>query len=400
MKMTIFEIMKSIADMSDPILRVPFYNIGDSYIQIKPEIDAAVTSVLAKGWYILGKEVSAFEEEYAAYLGVKNCIGVSNGLDALFLVLKAWGIGEGDEVIVPSNTYIATWLAVSYSGAKPIPVEPDIRTFNIDTALVEQAITPRTKAIIPVHLYGMPADMKQIMCIAEKYGLKVLEDAAQAQGAENDGMKCGCLGHAAAFSFYPGKNLGAFGDAGAITTNDAELAEIVRCLANYGSKRKYYNSMKGYNCRLDEIQAAVLRVKLRYLDAWNKARHQVASAYNQIDNPDTLLPYHQLASSTQDEEIYYTLPYSESQVKPCWHQYVIQSDRRDSLMKNLSQKGIQTMIHYPVPPHKQKAYQEMNDEHYLWAEQIAKNCVSLPMNPYLSKDEIEQVRSAVEACQS
>ena len=400
MRKTILETTMSILLMSEKKHKIPFYNIGDSYREIKHEIDSAVNRVLEKGWYILGSEVSSFEEEFSMYLGVKHCIGVSNGLDALFLVLKAWGIGEGDEVIVPSNTYIATWLAVTYSGAKPIPVEPDIRTFNIDPALIEQAITKQTKAIIPVHLYGMPADMMPIMDIADKHGLKVLEDAAQAQGAEYDGMKCGSIGHAAAFSFYPGKNLGAFGDAGAVTTNDDELAEIVRCLANYGSKRKYYNSMKGYNCRLDEIQAAVLRVKLRYLDAWNKKRHQVATAYNQIDNPDTLLPYHQLASSTQDEEIYYTLPYSESQVKPCWHQYVIQSDRRDSLMKNLSQKGIQTMIHYPVPPHKQKAYQEMNDEHYLWAEQIAKNCVSLPMNPYLSKDEIEQVRSAVEACQS
>ena len=387
-KMTIFEIMKSIVDMSDPRIRVPFYNIGDSYHQIKPEIDAAVTNVLTKGWYILGAEVSAFEEEYAAHLGVKNCIGVSNGLDALFLVLRAWGIGEGDEVIVPSNTYIATWLAVSYSGAKPVPVEPDIRTFNIDPALIEQAITKQTKAIIPVHLYGMPADMKPIMDISDKYGLKVLEDAAQAQGAEYDGKKCGSLGHAAAFSFYPGKNLGAFGDAGAITTNDADLADKVRCLANYGSKKKYYNEMKGYNCRLDEIQAAALRVKLRYLDAWNKKRHQVARAYSQIVNAEVVLPYSQLASTTQEEYIYYTLPYSESQAKPCWHQYVILNDRRDYLMENLTRNGIQTMIHYPVPPHKQKAYIEMNVESYPLAEQIAKNCVSLPMNPYLKSDEI------------
>lgn len=374
--------------MLEQITKIPFYNIGDSYHQIKPEIDAAVTNVLTKGWYILGAEVSAFEEEYAAHLGVKNCIGVSNGLDALFLVLRAWGIGEGDEVIVPSNTYIATWLAVSYSGAKPIPVEPDIRTFNIDPALIEQAITKQTKAIIPVHLYGMPADMKPIMCIAEKYGLKVLEDAAQAQGAEYDGKKCGSLGHAAAFSFYPGKNLGAFGDAGAITTNDADLADKVRCLANYGSKRKYYNEMKGYNCRLDEIQAAVLRVKLRYLDEWNKKRHQVARAYNQIVNPDIVPPYHLLESHGQDEEISYALPHSGSHAKPCWHQYVILNDRRDGLMGYLSDKGIQTMIHYPVPPHKQKAYSEMNTESYPLAEMIAKNCVSLPMNPYLKEDEI------------
>lgn len=378
--------------MLEQITKIPFYNIGDSYHQIKPEIDDAVSRVLAKGWYILGKEVTAFEEDYAKYLRVKNCIGVSNGLDALFLVLKAWGIGEGDEVIVPSNTYIATWLAVSYSGAKPIPVEPDIRTFNINPLLIENAITQKTKAIIPVHLYGMPADMQPIMAIADRYGLKVLEDAAQAQGAEYEGKKCGSLGHAAAFSFYPGKNLGAFGDAGAITTNDADLADKVRCLANYGSKRKYYNEMKGYNCRLDEIQAAVLRVKLRYLDAWNKKRHQVARAYSQIVNAEVVLPYSQLASTTQDEYIYYTLPYSESQAKPCWHQYVILNDRRDYLMENLTRNGIQTMIHYPVPPHKQKAYKEMNVDRYPLAEQIARNCVSLPMSPYLQEDEIGCIR--------
>lgn len=370
--------------MLQQIHRIPFYNIGDSYHQIKTEIDAVVTNVLTRGWYILGTEVSSFEDEYAVYLGAKNCIGVSNGLDALFLVLKAWGIGEGDEVIVPSNTYIATWLAVSYTGARPVPVEPDIRTFNIDPAMIQQAITKQTKAIIPVHLYGMPADMKPIMDIAEKYGLKVLEDAAQAQGAEYDGKKCGSLGHAAAFSFYPGKNLGAFGDAGAVTTNNDELAVKVRCLANYGSKRKYYNEVKGYNCRLDEIQAAVLRVKLRYLDAWNKKRHQVASAYYQMENPDILLPYQRIESTTQGEEISYTLPHSGCQVKPCWHQYVILDDRRDCLMEYLSKNGIQTMIHYPVPPHKQKAYQEMNEEHYPWAEQIAQNCISLPMNPFLT----------------
>ena len=398
--MTIFEIMKSIVDMSDPKIRVPFYNIGASYIQIKPEIDAAVTSVLAKGWYILGAEVTAFEEEYAKYLGVKHCIGVSNGLDALFLALKAWGVGEGDEVIVPSNTYIATWLAVSYSGAKPVPVEPDIRTFNINPELIEQAITKQTKAIIPVHLYGMSADMKPIMDIAERYGLKVLEDAAQAQGAEYGGMKCGSLGNAAAFSFYPGKNLGAFGDAGAITTNDAELAEKVRCLANYGSKRKYYNDMKGYNCRLDEIQAAVLRVKLRYLDDWNKTRHQVATAYSHIDNPDILLPYHQLASTTQDEEIYYTLPYSEAQAKPCWHQFVALADEREHFMEHLSEHGIQTVIHYPVPPHKQKAYTEMNSHFYPIAEAVASKCISLPMNPYMSNDDIDQIKNDVETYQS
>lgn len=393
--MTIYEITKSIADMSDPRIRVPFYNIGDSYHQIKPEIDNIISKVLEEGWYILGKEVTSFEEEYAKYLEVKHCVGVSNGLDALFLVLKAWGIGEGDEVVVPSNTYIATWLAVSYSGAKPVPVEPDIGTLNIDPSLIEKVITQRTKAIIPVHLYGMPADMKPIKELADKYGIKVLEDAAQAQGAEYNGKKCGSIGHAAAFSFYPGKNLGAFGDAGAVTTNDDALAEKVRCLANYGSKKKYYNEMKGYNCRLDEIQAAVLRVKLRYLDEWNKKRHKVALIYNQIANPNIVLPYHQLESSTQDEEICFTLPHSGSQAKPCWHQYVILNDRRDNLIEYLSMNGIQTMIHYPIPPHKQRAYSKMNQESYPLAEKIAKDCISLPMNPYLQEDELGYINETL-----
>jgi len=224
--------------MSNTKYKIPFYDIGESYRELRSEIDTAIKNVLEKGWYILGEEVELFEKEYAAYIGTKHCIGVSNGLDALFLVLKAWGISEGDEVIVPSNTYIATWLAVSYTGATPVPVEPDLRTYNIDPLLIEKAITERTKAIIPVHLYGMPVDMRPIMDIAEKYGLKVLEDAAQAHGAVYAGSKCGALGHAAAFSFYPGKNLGAFGDAGAVTTNDGELADKVRCLANYGLQKR------------------------------------------------------------------------------------------------------------------------------------------------------------------
>jgi len=220
--------------------KIPFYDIGESYQELKSEIDSAVTKVLSSGWYILGKEVTSFERDFAKYIGTKYCVGTSNGLDALFLVLKAWGIGAGDEVIVPSNTYIATWLAVSYAGAIPIPVEPDIRTFNIDPALIKEKITKRTKAIIPVHLYGMPADMDPIMDLAEKYDLKVLEDSAQAHSAVYGNKKCGSLGTASAFSFYPGKNLGAFGDGGAITTNDPDLAEKVRCLSNYGSKIKYY----------------------------------------------------------------------------------------------------------------------------------------------------------------
>ena len=243
-------------------MSVPFLDFSGPYDELKAELDDAYARFMRSGWYILGKEVDSFEEEYAGYCGTKYCIGVGNGLDALHLILRAWGIGPGHEVIVPSNTYIATWLAVSYAGATPVPVEPDSRTFNIDPARIEAAVTPRTRAIIPVHLYGQPADMDPIMNIAEKHGLKVIEDAAQAQGARYKERRTGSIGHAAGHSFYPGKNLGAFGDGGAVTTNDAELADRVRALRNYGSSKKYYNDYKGFNSRLDELQAAFLRVKL------------------------------------------------------------------------------------------------------------------------------------------
>ncbi len=377
--------------------KIPFYDIGESYQELKSEIDSAVAKVLSSGWYILGKEVASFEEDFAEFIGTKYCVGTSNGLDALFLVLKAWDIGEGDEVIVPSNTYIATWLAVSYAGAKPIPVEPDIRTFNIDPALIEEKITKRTKAIIPVHLYGMPADMDPIMDLAEKYDLKVLEDSAQAHSAVYGNKKCGSLGTASAFSFYPGKNLGAFGDGGAITTNDPDLAEKVRCLSNYGSKIKYYNEYEGYNCRLDEIQAAILRAKLPYLDEWNRKRHLVAKEYYKIDNPKINLPYQGLQrENLQDDKICFVQPYSGIKSIPCWHQYVIMSEKRNDLQKYLNSLDIETMIHYPVPPHKQKAYSMMNNLSFPLAEQIAKQCLSLPMNPFLSAEQLLQINKSIE----
>jgi len=382
--------------MSNKKYKIPFYDIGESYRELKPEIDTAVKKVLEQGWYILGEEVKLFEEEYSEYVGTRQCIGVSNGLDALFLVLKAWGIGEGDEVLVPSNTYIATWLAVSYAGAKPIPVEPDKLTFNIYPSLIEAKITDRTKAIIPVHLYGMPADMMPIMDIAKKYGLKVLEDAAQAQGAIYDGTRCGAIGHAAAFSFYPGKNLGAFGDAGAITTNDDELADKVRSLANYGSHTKYYNEYKGYNCRLDEIQAAILRVKLNKLDEWNKRRHYVATQYYSINNEAISLPYSDLQQTIQNNEIKFTMPKSGLSAIPCWHQFIIQTANRDKLIDHLDKQRVQTMIHYPVPPHKQKAYSEMNSMSFPIAEKIAEHCISLPMNPYLEDEQIAHTVRSIE----
>lgn len=375
--------------------KIPFLDVSKSYSEIKPEIDEAIQGVLDSGMYILGEQNFLFEQEYAKYIGTKHCIGISNGLDALFLVLKAWGIGEGDEVIVPSNTYIATWLAVSYSGAKPVLVEPDIKTFNIDPDLIESAISGKTKAIIPVHLYGMPADMTPIMDIANKYNIKVLEDAAQAHGADYNGKKCGSLGNAAAFSFYPGKNLGAFGDGGAITTDDYELADKVRTLANYGSKLKYYNDSKGYNCRLDEIQAAILRVKLKYLDNWNKRRHQLAMSYSTISNYNIRLPYQDLECNRYEDVISYVLPLSGANVIPCWHQYVIQSKTRDTLAQNLKSVDIETMIHYPVPPHKQKAYMEYNRMNFPIADKVANVCLSLPISPFHDLEDIERITSTI-----
>ena len=378
--------------MSRIEMKIPFYDIGESYRELKLEIDSAVASVLKSGWYILGKEVSSFEKDFAEYTGSKYCVGTSNGLDALFLVLKAWDIGEGDEVIVPSNTYIATWLAVSYARAKPIPVEPDIRTFNINPFLIEEKITQKTKAIIPVHLYGMPADMDPIMDLAEKYNLKVLEDSAQAHGAMYGNRICGSLGTASAFSFYPGKNIGAFGDGGAITTNDADLAERVRCLSNYGSQIKYYNEYQGYNCRLDEIQAAILRVKLLYLDEWNRRRHLVAEEYYKINNSKINLPYQGLQKeNTNEDKIKFVQPYSGIESIPCWHQYVLMCKNRNKLQEHLTLSGVETMIHYPIPPHKQKAYLQMNNLSFPIAEQIAERCLSLPVNPFISYTNLQYV---------
>jgi dTDP-4-amino-4,6-dideoxygalactose transaminase len=376
--------------------KIPFYDIGQSYRDLKPQIDEAVARVLNKGWYILGEEVAAFEAEFAAYVGTRNCIGVSNGLDALFLVLKAWGIGEGDEVIVPSNTYIATWLAVSYCGAVPVPVEPDAGTFNLNPLLLEASITSKTKAIIPVHLYGMPADMGMIMEMAAKHKLKVLEDAAQAHGAEYNGRKCGSLGDAAAFSFYPGKNLGAFGDGGAITTNDDTLADKIRIMANYGSKQKYHNQYKGYNCRLDELQAAILRVKLSHLDKHNLYRDRIAKVYSQIINPRIMLPYSKIPLGTGAE---YIMPVSGATAKPCWHQYIICCEHRAELEAALKQAGIATMIHYPIPPHKQEAYAEMAEFSFPIAEEIANTCLSLPMNPFLSLESAAYIAEVLEQSQ-
>ena len=310
----------------------PFLDLGAAYLELKPEIDAAVSRVLESGWYILGPEVEAFETEWAAYCDAEHAVGLANGLDALTLALRALNIGPGDEVIVPSNTYIATWLAVTGVGATPVPVEPDVATHNIDPARIEDAITSRTRALLPVHLYGQPADMDPILDIASRHGLRVIEDAAQAHGARYKGKRIGAHGDIVCWSFYPGKNLGALGDAGAITTNDTALAERVALLRNYGSRQKYVNEEAGVNSRLDPIQAAVLRVKLGVLDEWTERRRAVASAYAEGLAESSLI-----------------LPHVPEWAEPAWHLYVVRTPDRDSAAGPYDQKaGIGTLIHYPI----------------------------------------------------
>lgn len=357
-------------------IHVPFLDMKAPYLELKHELDAAYERVMSSGWYILGEEVEAFEQEFAAYVGTKFCVGVGNGLEALHLILRAYGIGPGDEVIVPANTYIATWLAVSYAGATPVPVEPVEATYNIDPTRIELAITPRTKAIMVVHLYGQPADMDPINEIARCYGLKVIEDAAQAHGARYKGHRVGALADAAGWSFYPGKNLGAFGDGGAITTNDADLASRIIMLRNYGSKVKYYNELKGFNSRLDPLQAAFLRVKLRHLDDWNKRRIHVATNYL-----DAL------------RSLPMILPHVPGTLEPVWHVFVIRTVHRDALQAFLGTRGIGTLIHYPVPPHLQHAYKEsaLRVGAFPITESVHLDVLSLPMGPHFSYEEQAQV---------
>jgi dTDP-4-amino-4,6-dideoxygalactose transaminase len=351
-------------------VNVPFLDFVAPYAELRPELDAAYERFMRSAWYVLGKELEAFEQEYAAYCDSKHCVGVANGLDALHLLLRAYGIGAGDEVIVPSNTYIATWLAVSQVGATPVPVEPDAKTFNLDPGRLVAALTPRTKAIMPVHLYGQPADMDPIMAFARQHGLKVIEDNAQSQGARYKGRRTGSLGDAAGHSFYPGKNLGAFGEAGAITTDDDALADRVRTLRNYGSKKKYYNEVKGYNSRLDELQAAFLRVKLKKLDEWNKRRSSVAEKYlSQLSGVEGL-----------------QLPFVPEWAEPVWHLFVVRHPKRDPLQERLTAAGIGTMIHYPVPPHLSGAYagDGWSRGAFPLAENLAATVLSLPMGPHLA----------------
>ncbi|MFC0167410.1 DegT/DnrJ/EryC1/StrS family aminotransferase [Pseudoduganella danionis] len=365
-------------------MNVPFLDLKAINLAHAAELEAAFQRVLQSGWYVLGQEVANFEAHFARYCDSQHAIGVANGLDAIFLILRAYGIGPGDEVIVPSNTFIATWLAVSHCGAVPVPVEPLEASYNLDPARLAAAITPRTKAIIAVHLYGQTADMAAILPIARQHGLKVIEDAAQAHGARCHGGVAGQLGDAAAFSFYPGKNLGALGDGGAVTTNDAALAEQIRTLRNYGSKVKYYNDVAGYNSRLDELQAALLDVKLQTLDQDNAQRRAIAAVYQQ-----------ELAGIAG-----LTLPQVPDWAEPVWHLYVIRHAQRDALAQALAQAGIGTIVHYPVPPHLQPAYAELGYQpgQLPLAEAIHREVLSLPMGPTMSLDQARHVAATLRAC--
>ncbi|QEY59416.1 DegT/DnrJ/EryC1/StrS family aminotransferase [Pseudomonas sp. C27(2019)] len=366
---------------------IPFLDLKAINAQYREELITACTRVIDSGWYIAGNALTQFEQEFADYCGTKHAIGVANGLDALVLTLRAWKelgkLKDGDEVIVPANTYIASILAISANDLVPVLVEPELATYNLCPVKTEAAITPKTRAILPVHLYGALADMPAIMDIAERHNLLVLEDAAQAHGAVFDGKKAGNWGHASGFSFYPGKNLGALGDAGAVTTNDDELAETLFALRNYGSHEKYKNLFQGVNSRLDEIQAAMLSVKLKHLDTEIAQRRKVAEAYLKgINNPAVTLPL-TLNSSPLTRENH------------VWHVFVIRCEQREALQQHLLEQGVQTLIHYPIPPHQQQAYPEWNEHSFPMSEQIHQQVLSLPMGPTLSMEDVQKVISAV-----
>lgn len=364
------------------MMNIPFASVDVMHREIEDKMLAAFKRVYDNNWFIQGKECEEFEKEFAAYCGADYCVGCGNGLDALYLILRAYGIGEGDEVIVPSNTYIATALAVSYTGAKPVFVEPIIDTFNINPDLIEAAVTDRTKAVMAVHLYGQPARMDEIKKVAAKYGLKVIEDSAQAHGAIYKGVKTGVLGDAAGFSLYPGKNLGALGDGGVIVTNDKELADKCRALGNYGSDYKYHHIYKGNNSRLDEVQAALLRVKLECLDKWNQRRNEIARMY--IDG------------ITNDKVV---LPVTDEGVTHVYHIFGIRCSERDALEKYLNDKCIGTNKHYPIPMHLQGAYEELGfkEGDFLIAEEISKTELSLPMYYGMTDEEVSYVIDAINA---
>lgn len=360
--------------------KVPFLDLRAQYVELQSELDEAFRRVARSGRFLLAGELQAFEEAFAGYVGAKHCIGVANGLDALHLSLRAMGIGAGHEVIVPSNTYVATWLAVTHAGATPVPVEPDPRTYNIDPDRIGAAITPRTRAILPVHLYGQPADLTPITRIAESHGLRVLDDAAQAHGAKYRGRRIGAATDASAWSFYPTKNLGACGDAGAVTTNDDKLADALRVLRNYGSRVKYVNEEAGYNSRLDEVQAAILGVKLARLDEWNARRSQLASIY-----------------SDHLKSLPLVIPLVPEWATPAWHLYVVRSTERDALRRALAERGVETIVHYPVAPHMQAAYASLGfaPDDLPIAREIHEQVLSLPLGPYLANDEQHLVIEAL-----
>lgn len=362
-------------------MNVPFLDLLAVNRGRLDEIKNAVTRVVDSGTYVLGAELEQFEREFAQFTGTHHCVGVGNGLDALVIGLKALGVSAGDEVIVPAHTYIATWLAVTHCGARPVPIEPDPHTLNIDVNRIETAITKRTRAILPVHLYGQPADLAPILEIAEKHGLKVLEDAAQAHGASYDGRNIGGHGHAVAWSFYPGKNLGALGDAGAVTTNDPDIATKVRLLRNYGSREKYVNEVVGFNSRLDPIHAAALRAKLPYLIEDNNARSAIAQRY--------------LAGLRGTSAV---LPHPNQHGTSAWHLFVIQISERDAFQKSLSAQGVQTLIHYPIPPHLQAAYSHLSYQSGSLpiSERLSRDVVSLPIYPGMKDSQIETVIGAAQ----
>ncbi len=359
---------------------IPFLDLGAAYRELKTDIDAAMHRVLDSGWYILGPEVEAFETEWASYCGANHAVGLANGLDALVLALRALDVGPGDEVIVPSNTYIATWLAVTAVGARPVPVEPDPATHNIDPARIAAAITPATRVILPVHLYGQPADLDPILALARQHGIAVVEDAAQAHGARYKGRRIGAHGDIVCWSFYPGKNLGALGDGGAITTDSADLADRIRVLRNYGSRVKYVNEVQGVNSRLDPIQAAVLRVKLQHLDDWTNRRRVIAEGYTKGLRDSGLI-----------------LPQVPDWADPAWHLYVVRSTVRENLQKHLTEAGVGTLIHYPVPPHMQAAYSDMSlaPDALPLARKLADEVLSLPIGPQMDTGKVTQICDAV-----
>lgn len=364
-------------------MQIPFLSFKQMNDDVKAELLPSFENFIDKSWYILGDQVKTFESEYAAYCNAAHCAGVANGLDALIVALKALDIKEGDEVIVPSNTYIASWLAVSYVGATPVPVEPNPATYNINPALIEAAINSKTKAIMPVHLYGQCCEMDQIMAIAEKHNLFVVEDNAQSQGASFNGKITGSIGHINGTSFYPGKNLGAYGDAGAITSNNPELIQKVFTIRNYGSNKKYYNEVKGINSRLDELQAGFLSIKLKHINKWTDERQAIAAAYNsRLKGIGDVL-----------------IPETAEGATHVYHLYVIRTSKRDALQQHLTGKGIGTLIHYPLPPHLQEAYKDLNFKKgdFPLAEQIAETCLSLPMYPGLSTEEINTICDSIKA---